>query len=222
MSVIKPLFRLALIAFGLMAVGTANGSTFSGSFDNTVPEANATGVSSTISIADAGSITNINIQVSIDHPWIGDLAMFLVAPDGTSITLLDRPGLQAGVGLGFCCGSGADLESITFSDAASLAAEDIVSSFDLNPIASPTDALSNLTGFSLAGDWTLTIADYAQGQMNTTAPSWSIIVNESVMPVPLPAALWLLLSGVSVLGAFGKTRNQVSKNALRRLLMVRW
>ena len=149
-------------------------------------------------------MTSITIEVTIDHPWIGDLGMYLLAPDGTTITLLDRPGLPPGVGLGFCCGGGADLESITFDDAATLAAEDIVSSSNLHPIASPTDALSIWLGSAVAGDWTLTIADYAQGQLNNVAPSWAIVINEPIPPVPVPAALWLLLGGLSFLGLFRK------------------
>ncbi len=195
---------LLTLTLGLFVVSASHATSFTGSFATTVPEADATGISSTISVADTAVISSLSITVNIDHPWIGDLAMYLTAPDGTLLTLLDRPGLRPGSGLGSCCGSGADLESITFDDAAILAAEDIVSSFDLNPVASPTDPLSVLMGSLVAGNWTLTIADFAQGQLNTTPPSWALNINESVAPVPVPAALWLLLGGLSLLRLGGR------------------
>ncbi|MEM7082487.1 MAG: proprotein convertase P-domain-containing protein [Pseudomonadota bacterium] len=184
---------LFLVFYTATSAPEAVAVTYSGSFDETVPEANALGISSSLVLVDDVVISSLSVAVTIDHPWIGDLTMTLTAPDGTRIVLLDRPGLAPGAGLGACCGSGADLNSITFDDAATLAAEDIVSSFDLNPVAAPTDLLASLNGLAVTGVWTLTIADFAQGQMNTVAPSWSLIVNESIQPVPLPGALGLFV-----------------------------
>ncbi len=197
---------VATVTLGLMC-GAASATSYVGVFDQSVPEGNAEGITSTISISDASVLDSLTVRVDINHPWIGDLAMVLTAPDGTVITLLDRPGIAApGAGLGACCGSGADLNSITFDDFAQIAAEDIVSSNDLDPVATPTDTLSTLVGLSIAGNWTLNIADFAQGQINTGIPAWSLVFNEQIQPVPLPGAFGLLFAGLIGLRTLQRSR----------------
>ena len=37
-------------------------------------------------------VTSIYVTVAIDHTWVGDLAIELIAPDGTELQILARPG----------------------------------------------------------------------------------------------------------------------------------
>ena len=61
------------------------------------------------------SITDVNVQVSITHTWVGDLHIFVSAPGGSpTLTLVNRAGRQ-GTGIG----DSSDLSSafpITFND----------------------------------------------------------------------------------------------------------
>jgi subtilisin-like proprotein convertase family protein len=54
-----------------------------------------TAVVSSIDIADAGTINELRIQVSISHTYIGDLRVDLIAPDGTAVVLHNNTGGSA-------------------------------------------------------------------------------------------------------------------------------
>ena len=47
---------------------------------------------STITITDPGTITDVNVRLNIDHPWVTDLDVFLIAPDGTRVELFTDVG----------------------------------------------------------------------------------------------------------------------------------
>ena len=69
----------------------------------------------------AGSITDVNVSLDVNHTWVGDLSVQLLSPDGvTTNTLLDQPGTPPGT---YGCFS-EDVTSI-FDDAAGTAAEDM-------------------------------------------------------------------------------------------------
>ncbi|NEW80480.1 MAG: T9SS type A sorting domain-containing protein, partial [Gelidibacter sp.] len=53
-----------------------------------IPDNNATGVSSTITILDNKIIRDVNVTVNITHPWIGDLDLTLISPSGKSVLLV--------------------------------------------------------------------------------------------------------------------------------------
>lgn len=58
-----------------------------------IPDDSAAGVTSTIQVANAGRIKDVNVRInSITHPWVGDLRIDVTGPDGTTITLADHPG----------------------------------------------------------------------------------------------------------------------------------
>ena len=60
-----------------------------------IPDNTAQGVSSTISLDQAGVIGSIKVGVDIGHTYIGDLRVVLAAPDGTAVVLHDRSGASA-------------------------------------------------------------------------------------------------------------------------------
>lgn len=183
-----------VLAAGLLAISSsAMATTYSGAFGTTVTDNDPVGVSSTISIADAGVITGLSVDVTIDHTWLGDLIMTMTSADGTTITLMDRPG-QAGTGFG----TNLDIVSINFDDANLLAAEDVMTTDPAALMVSPDDMLAGLIGESITGDWTLTISDNATGDINGIAPTWSLNIETAVVPVP--AAVWLMLTALGSLG----------------------
>ncbi|MDG1297501.1 MAG: proprotein convertase P-domain-containing protein, partial [Saprospiraceae bacterium] len=94
-------------------------------------------------------ITDVTVDLDISHTWVGDLAVTLVAPSGTSVTLF------AG-----SCGTSDDVLA-TFTDAgAPLACGGTpVIAGDVQP-QSPFAALA---GEGASGTWTLTVADNAGG-----------------------------------------------------------
>jgi subtilisin-like proprotein convertase family protein len=57
-----------------------------------IPDANPTGVSSTINVAADMTISSMKISVDITHTFIGDLKITLTTPLGTAIVLHDRNG----------------------------------------------------------------------------------------------------------------------------------
>ena len=60
---------------------------------------NAAAVSDAITVPGPGTATSVSVSVDIEHPFIGDLTVELVAPDGTARTLHDRSGGNAdGIG----------------------------------------------------------------------------------------------------------------------------
>ena len=67
--------------------GTAvppTGVTVSNTTDYTIPDNNATGISSPVSIASAGSAGTVKVDVNVVHTYSGDLVLDLIAPDGSA------------------------------------------------------------------------------------------------------------------------------------------
>lgn len=60
-----------------------------------IPDNDATGISSTIVIADDLQVFGTNADVDISHTWIGDLIVTLTSPAGTEVTLHNREGGSA-------------------------------------------------------------------------------------------------------------------------------
>lgn len=57
-----------------------------------IPDFNAAGIASPISISEAGAVSGLEVQVDISHSWIGDLEVSLISPAGTLMLLHNRGG----------------------------------------------------------------------------------------------------------------------------------
>lgn len=57
-----------------------------------IPDFNAAGIASPISISEAGAVTGLEVQVDISHSWIGDLEVTLISPAGSRMLLHNRSG----------------------------------------------------------------------------------------------------------------------------------
>jgi len=80
---------------GVSLVGSYNaGSTEQDFFQNTsnvsIPDNNATGITSSINVNRSGNAGTIEVSFAIVHTWRGDLEVDLIAPNGATATLHSR------------------------------------------------------------------------------------------------------------------------------------
>jgi subtilisin-like proprotein convertase family protein len=121
--------------------------TFSVSPGLAIPDNNATGVSSTISVPDALTVGSVSVSTTITHTYKGDLVVTLIGPDGTSAILHNQTGTSG------------DNVTTTFAIA-----------------TAPSQSLGAFTGKSTAGAWTLRVQDLAAQDVGTLN-AWSITFN---------------------------------------------
>ncbi len=57
-----------------------------------IPDDNSAGVGSSLAIAEAGTLQTIALKAKIEHPYIGDLRVDLLAPSGVRVSLWNREG----------------------------------------------------------------------------------------------------------------------------------
>jgi MYXO-CTERM domain-containing protein len=175
-----------------------------------IPDNNATGFSSTIVLAGAGTITDLNVNIGgLRHSWIGDLRMTLTHVDtATSVTFVDRPGTaidgttstvgdSSNYGLSPTVGA-----NYTFDDEGADLWANIMPAANGTSYQLPAGNWSHvnagdLSGFDgqpIAGTWILTISDHAGADTGLFA-NWDIKATTSV---PAPGALALLgLAGLA-------------------------
>lgn len=131
--------------------------TFSLSPGLAIPDNNATGVTSTIAVPDALTVSSIAVGTTIPHTYKGDLVVTLIGPDGTSVLLHNRTG------------SSADNVTTTFA-----------------MLTAPAQALSAFNGKNTAGNWSLKVQDLASADVGTLS-SWTITFNgEQTLSPALP------------------------------------
>ena len=74
---------------------TSSSNTYSNNADYNIPDNNSTGISSPISVSNAGSSSTVSIDVNIIHTYIGDLIVDLIDPDGGVHNVHNRSGGSA-------------------------------------------------------------------------------------------------------------------------------
>lgn len=116
-----------------------------------------------IDVFDQAVIQDVNVNVTVDHSDIGDIALFLVAPDNTRVKLTEYLG-----------GNGDDYLQTVFDQESS---ESIV--FSLPPFTGsfrPVGDLSVLNGKNLKGRWSLQIVDQLDNFLRGYLDAFSITV----------------------------------------------
>jgi len=128
---------------------------------------------SDIRVNASGTITDLDVGVDIDHPWVGDLWVTLTHVDtGTVVSIIDRPGKPA-LGSFGCSGDNIDA---TLDDEASVLVETqcrTSSSPAIFGSVRPNSALSAFDGEDLGGTWRLMVYDEATEDLGYLE-SWSL------------------------------------------------
>ncbi len=126
-----------------------------------IPAEGTQGVqSSSITVSDAREIKDLNLRLDIDHNFVSDLEITLIAPDGTEQVIFDRHG-----------DDGDDFDNLLFDDEAAFSIADATAPYSGS--LRPTNGLNTFDGKSALGTWTLLIRDLQainSGQLN----SWSL------------------------------------------------
>jgi parallel beta-helix repeat protein len=124
------------------------------------PIADATTTRSVLAIPIDTEVLDVDVRVDIQHPWVSDLILTLVAPDGTRVMLANRRG-----------DSGDDYHDTVFDDEATTP---ISSGFPpFTGSYSPEESLSALDGMSALGEWVLEIVD-ASAMDEGTLVAWGV------------------------------------------------
>ena len=148
-----------------------------------IPDDDPAGVSTTITVADTGSVLDMNVDLDIEHTWVGDLIVTLESPMGTSVTLIDQMGVPAST---FGC-SNNDL-LVTLDDEAGAPIEDECTGSPITGSFIPNEALSAFDGEEVNGDWILTISDNAGGDTGMLN-AWTLNYDYDSPGIPLDIVL---------------------------------
>lgn len=131
------------------AIGVICNQTFmSTDVPKVIPAASPNTVTSTLSIATPGNISDVNVvNLAGTHSWIGDLTIMIKSPANTERTLFE----------GIC--NDTDNFNVQFDDQSG----NLYGSLPCPPTSGlfyrPLETLSNFNNESVAGTWTLTIMD---------------------------------------------------------------
>ncbi len=112
-----------------------------------IPDGDTTGVTSTLSVSTAMTIKSVSVGVQITHPFIGDLELSLIGPDGTTVRLHDRSGTSM---------------------------DDIRTTYDI--VTRAAQSLAVFNGRSTAGTWRLRARDLSSQDVGTL-DSWTLTFN---------------------------------------------
>lgn len=120
------------ITFRTGAAPVTTGSVAETQADVLIPDDDPAGAVSTLEIVAPGQVTGLGVEVDVLHPYVGDLTIQLLSPDGAVATLRSRQG-----------GPADDLHAV----------------YDTDDAGSP---LAALTGHPASGTWTLLVTDQAR------------------------------------------------------------
>jgi subtilisin-like proprotein convertase family protein len=119
-----------------------------------IPDSPAAGITSDIVIANVETVADVNVLLNITHTYDGDLDIYLMGPDGTTVELSTDNG-----------SSGDNFVDTVFDDDAATPISGGTAPFTGS--FQPETPLSVLNGKSAAGTWQLTITDDAGGDTGT-------------------------------------------------------
>ena len=179
------------VMFGLLG-SAANATVYtSTNVPLAIPDNNAGGVASTLTVPDSFLITDLDLILNITHTWVGDLQVTL-AHGATSVIALDRPGVPAST---FGCSG--DNISATLSDEAGTPVEGVCGGGTptITGTFRPNNLLSAFDGLNTSGLWTLTVRDLAAADTGTLQ-SWSLDISRNAVAAPEPGTLTLIGAGL--------------------------
>lgn len=168
-----------------------------------------------------GVVTDMSATLAIDHTWVGDLVVKVVAPDNTVLTLVSRPGFAetADDGTG-CCGDSSDMSAtapVTFINGGATSGEDMGATITGTQIVCQDDGLcdyapapdtgpgtdfNDFIGMDAAGTWQICVGDSAGGDTGQIAPGTALNITAVIPPAAIiPSLNWMGL-GLLALALF--------------------
>jgi subtilisin-like proprotein convertase family protein len=149
-----------------------------------IPDDGATGVSSTVFVPERGRIKDLNVTIpgtaadpGIDHSWVGDLAIEIIGPDGTTVRLADHPGGPDN--------SGDDFAGTVFDDEAGQNISQGSAPYTGN-FRPQNDQLSRFDGKSRRGTWTLRVRDRFDGDVGALR-GWGVASQKALCDIDTTA-----------------------------------
>jgi subtilisin-like proprotein convertase family protein len=121
-------------------------------------------ITSALTISDVGDIADLDVKVNINHMWISDLIVELIAPDGTRTELFSAVGRDQG-----------QFDNTILDDEASVSIKNGSSPY--SGTYKPEGNLSRFYGKSMTGTWKLEVSDTASSDSGTLN-SWCIIIEK--------------------------------------------
>ena len=141
-----------------------------------IPDNDASGASDTITMEQSFNVLDLDVNLWIDHTWVGDLCVTLSKDGGDPVELIRRPGLYPDDCGSGCCGCSADNYAGIILDDEGVGGpiEDACqNNLTSPPNYIPNNPLSFFDDMDSAGAWTLTVSDGALGDLGTLV-SWSL------------------------------------------------
>jgi len=172
------------VSSGTIADGNPVGQVFTGDFT-----AAATG----------NQVLGITVNLNVSGGYNGNLYAYLVAPNGTLVMLLNRPGSGSGNPMGY---AGSGFNNITLADAGTQSIQTTVEppGVAVTGTYNAAGTLGTFNGSVANGKWELFFADMMKGGGTSTLTSWSLDITVVPEPVTLAlglfAAMLLALAGV--------------------------
>jgi subtilisin-like proprotein convertase family protein len=133
-----------------------------------IPQGSSVGdmIDDTISIADNVTVNDVNVYVALNHGRVDELEIYLVAPNGTEVMMMNNKTLKSG-----------NVATIFDDQADSTLVDNKY--VHLSPKIKPENSLnSTFLGMNSQGQWRLKIKDLA-GVGGGTLTSWGIQINNS-------------------------------------------
>ncbi len=165
------------------------------SSDTPISISDASVTTSTITVADSGVVTDVNVGLDISHTNDSDLTITLIAPDGTRVLLVDQRG-----------GSGDDFTETILDDEAATSISSGTAPFSNSFL--PEEFLFLLDGMSMTGDWTLEIVDVSAGGTGTLN-TWGLDIT-----IPTPPETSITTTFANNSGSGGNMFNVTAINTI--------
>ena len=119
------------------------------------PDNDPAGVASTITLEFCETVGDVNIGIDTTHSWVGDLIYTVQSPAGTSVTIVDQPGVPAST---FGCQENDIFATFDDASATPVETECSVTPPAIGGVIQPENALSAFNGEDPNGTWTLTVS----------------------------------------------------------------
>jgi subtilisin-like proprotein convertase family protein len=110
----------------------------------TIPDNNTTGVTSTQTFTQTGTVAVVKVRVNVTHTYKGDLELALIGPDNTTVLLHNRTGGST---------------------------DNVITEYP--DLTAPAQSLSAFTGKAINGSWKLRARDLAAADVGTLV-SWTL------------------------------------------------